>query len=91
MNDRELIKAALVYKSGEDSYNTVYMGCMATAAVYGCFGLSYASGDLTKAIDEGTDEQIAKAKEVCQSVIDYMLENPVTRCPCCGQIVRRKR
>lgn len=88
MTDKELIKAALKYKSGADSCNSVYMGSMATARACAILGVGWPpSVKLADAVDNASDKVIERLLEHCQHYIDYMLEHPTTRCKSCGQII----
>lgn len=82
--DKADILAALEYRSGPDSCNSVYMGSMATASVYHAMGLNYGEGDLVAAIKSAGSGQIANALDACRGVIRYMKMYPTTTCPTCG-------
>lgn len=91
--DRDLIRKALVYRSGEDSCNSVYMGSMATALVWQVLKvdlLKQSRVDFDDALAKADRLQLDECMNIARSVIRYMDKNPVSRCPCCGQIVRAK-
>lgn len=91
--DRDLIRKALAYRSGEDSCNSVYMGSLATAMLFGVLELNYGrtpASAFDDALATATRMQLDECMNIARSVITYMDKNPVSRCPCCGQIVRAK-
>ncbi len=85
-SDKADIIAALDYRSGPDSCNSLYLGSMATHSICQAFGgsLGDVGFDLRKAIKDGTRRQVDKALESCASVIEYMKKHPTGRCPTCG-------
>jgi hypothetical protein len=89
--DRALIRAAMAYRSGADSINEVYLGSMAKAGLYHVLGLRLTSEDFDKALDQANRMQLDLLLSGCKHVIEYMRTHPVTRCPCCGQIVSADR
>lgn len=82
--DKADILAALNYRSGPDSCNSIYMGSMATAMVYHAVGLKYGMGDLVAAIETASEDQVLRALDACRGVINYMKMYPTTTCPTCG-------
>lgn len=81
------IIAALSYRSGADSVNSVYMGGMATAGVYSEVGLRYghdSQEDLIAALHKASDKRLIAAFMRCRWVIEYMERNPRKVCPCCN-------
>lgn len=77
------------YKSGSDSCNSVYVGGLATAHVISVLGGSYGKDSFKGLIEEATGGQIQKVHEYLKSYINYMLANPINKCPHCGQIMQR--
>jgi len=88
---RDLIRAALSYRSGQDSINSVYMGSMATFSAMGALGERYGFGNLERGLANASEDQIDACLKVCKRTIDYMLKHPTSKCPCCGQIVPAKK
>lgn len=85
---RDLIKRAAVYREGENDINNVYMGSMMTARLMFILGGSYGGGvSVNDLVDTASEEQIDKAYDYCATLIEFMLENPRSKCPTCGQIV----
>jgi hypothetical protein len=92
-DDRETIRRALDYRSASDSTNAVYMGSLARAILYQVLDLDY--GRVTRAefdgkLAEASRLHLDQCMNIARSVIMYMENNQVSRCPCCGQIVPAK-
>jgi len=86
--DRALIREAMVYRSGEDSCNSVYMGSMAIAGLYHVLGLRYGEGNFAEALEKAGRKKVDALLKECKSMIVYMRAHPRKHCPCCGQIIK---
>lgn len=86
---RQLILGASTYRSGEDSCNSIYMGGMAHSMLRHALGGTNMD-NLDVLLAKASDKHLDRALEVCASYIKTMRENPVRKCPCCGQIVSAK-
>lgn len=83
--DKADIIAALDYRSGPDSVNSLYLGSMAVGMICHAVGIKYSDPvDRREAIHNATREQIDKALEACVAVIAHMKAHPTETCPTCG-------
>lgn len=88
---RQLLKEAVNYRSGESLINTVYMGSMATASLCSALGGMYGKDSVISLIESAKEENIDAGIRTAIHTIEYMLANPISKCPCCGQIVKGVR
>lgn len=87
---KEEILAAMDYRSGEDSCNSVYVGSMAEARVYHICGHYYREAheiSVKKLLDNASGHEIAEVHKYLKHYIDYMKKHPTKKCPTCGQIM----
>ena len=83
--DKADIIAALDYRSGPDSCNSVYLGSMAVGMICHAVGIKYSDAvDRREIIRTASREQIDKALKIAKPVIDHMKEHPTAICPTCG-------
>jgi hypothetical protein len=76
------------YRSGEDQIGSVYMGGLAHASLQVALGWPNdpARRPYAVLIPGVSDDRIARGIEAVIHTIQYMLNNPREKCPCCGQI-----
>ena len=89
--DKELIRRAMVYRSGSDSCNSMYMGSMSTARLYYILGLKYGDVGFDEALEDATRKQLDKLLEACDNIIEYMKKYPMKRCSHCGQVMSARK
>lgn len=84
---KQEILAALEYRSGNDSCNSVYAGSMKLAQVISLLGGSYGKDSVEHLLETATCEQIAAAHRSLSFLIGFMHKHPVKKCPTCGNIM----
>ena len=90
-NKKKEIIEVMNYRSGEGMINTVYVGSMATAGAMRILGGIYSRDNFDDLLSKATDNQIDECYEYLDSYIQHMLDNPVKKCPHCGQIMSDKQ
>lgn len=83
----KILHAATTYRSGTDSCNSVYMGSIAHAILRRALGDGYPGTEsYADLLPNVSNQRIMMGIEAAMHIIEYMLENPRKKCPCCGQI-----
>lgn len=96
---KALLLSATTYQSGEGLLNTVYMGSLAHASLRATLNMPSAMEGYKDPMQsmsyeqrmESVDSKMLNDGIRCAiHTIEYMLANPVTKCPTCGRIVEVK-
>lgn len=89
---QQLIRDALAYRSGPDRCNAIYLGGMATAAVYRAIRAEYGKPETFEpALIAASHKQLDNALKNCKGVIKAMRKYPMRICKSCGQVVNVRR
>ena len=80
---KEEILAAVEYRSGTDSCNSLYMGSMARSQLLRHLGSSHRTDNTESALEKASMEQLEKAHAFCEPYLAHRAKHPTGTCPTC--------